>query len=148
MLSKKILVAHDFSHASDRAFSLALELAKALKGSVDVVHVHPDVYDGHSDPSLGLPWPMPDQEARYLRFLETELERAVRSVAGEEEDIPVRRHVARGEPVKRILSLAQELGADIVCIGSTGKGAVQRALLGSVSQRVLRTWPGTVLTVH
>jgi nucleotide-binding universal stress UspA family protein len=58
------------------------------------------------------------------------------------------RHVVRGEPIKRIEARVQEIGADVLCVGSTGKGAVQRALLGSISQRILRTSPVPVLTVH
>jgi len=145
MLPKKILVAHDFSEPASRALAFACDLADQLGASLDVLHVHPDVYDGHSDPTLGLPWPMPEQLERYLRFLDTELERVVRGVVG---DHAVTRHVVRGEPAKRIAGLAREIGADVVCLGSTGKGAVERMLLGSVSQRVLRATQTPVLTVH
>jgi nucleotide-binding universal stress UspA family protein len=58
------------------------------------------------------------------------------------------RHVVRGEPIKRIDALRQEIGADLIAVGSTGKGAVERALLGSVSQRIVRSSPVPVLTVH
>ena len=146
-MTKKILVAHDFSDPSNRALSFAADLADQFGATLEVVHVHPDVYDGQSDPSLGLPWPAPDQVERYMRFLDSELERAVRGVLGPDTD-KVKRSVARGEPAKRILAVASEVGADMVCLGSTGKGAVERALLGSVSQRVVRTSDVPVLTVH
>jgi nucleotide-binding universal stress UspA family protein len=71
----------------------------------------------------------------------------VRGVLGDDAEQVVR-HVVRGEPIKRIEALARDIGADVLCVGSTGKGAVQRALLGSVSQRILRTSPIPVLTVH
>lgn len=145
MLPKKILVAHDFSDPANRALAFAADLADQIGAQVEVMHVHPDVYDGHSDPALGLPWPAPEQVDRYLRFLDTELDRIVRGVLG---DHAVKRHVVRGEPAKRIASMAQELGVDVVCLGSTGKGAVERMLLGSVSQRVLRASQTPVLTVH
>ena len=145
MLPKKILVAHDFSGPANRALAFAADLADRVGATLEVMHVHPDVYDGHSDPTLGLPWPAPEQLDRYLRFLDTELDRAVRGVLG---DQAVKRHIVRGEPAKRIASMAHELGADVVCLGSTGKGAVERMLLGSVSQRVLRASHTPVLTVH
>jgi nucleotide-binding universal stress UspA family protein len=148
MLAKKILVAHDFSDPSNRALAFASDLAAPLGAQVEVLHVHPDVYDGHSDPSLGLPWPAPEQVERYMRFLDTELERAVSAVLGPEAAREVKRHVVRGEPAKRIAASAKELGADMICLGSTGKGAVERVLLGSVSQRILRTAEVPVLTVH
>ena len=143
----KILVAHDFSEPSNRALGFAADLAAKLRATLEVVHVHPDIYDGHGEPALGTPWPTGEQEERYLRFLDQELERVLRGVLGDDAD-QVARHVVRGEPIKRIEALAQEVGADLLCIGSTGKGAVQRALLGSVSQRILRTSPIPVLTVH
>ncbi len=147
MATKTMLVAHDFSEPANRALLFAADLAKAVGATIHVVHVHPDVYDGHSDPALGLPWPTPAQEERYMRFLETEVERSVTAALGAEGN-NVKRHVVRGEPVKRLAALVQEIGADLICIGSTGKGAVERVLLGSVSQQLLRTSPVPVLTVH
>jgi nucleotide-binding universal stress UspA family protein len=147
MVAKKILVAYDFSDPANRALAFAADLAQPLGATLEVVHVHPELYDGQSDPSLGLPWPAPEQVERYMRFLDTELERSVRGVLGTDAD-KVKRHVVRGEPAKRIVALAGELGADLLCFGSTGKGAVERVLLGSVSQRILRTSEVPVLTVH
>jgi nucleotide-binding universal stress UspA family protein len=147
MALNKILVAHDFSEPANRALAFAADLAEQLGTTLDVVHVHPDVYDGHRTPQLGIPWPLEGQEERYMRFLHEEVQRVVRGVLGERAE-RVRQHVVRGDPVKRVPAVAQELGADIVCIGSTGKGAVQRVLLGSVSQLIVRTSPIPVLTVH
>ena len=143
----KILVAYDFSEPSNRALGFAADLAAKLGATLELVHVHPDIYDGHGAPAVGTPWPTGEQEERYLRFLDQELERVVHGVLGDA-GAQVARHVVRGEPIKRIEALAQEVGADLLCIGSTGKGAVQRALLGSVSQRILRTSLVPVLTVH
>jgi len=143
----KILVAHDFSQPADRALAFATSFASRLGAALDVVHVHPDVYDGHSDSALGTPWPSQEQEQRYLRFLDQELARAVEQVLSDKSDA-VTRHVVRGDPVKRIEALATEIGADMLCLGSTGKGAVHRVLLGSVSQRVVRTSRIPVVTVH
>jgi nucleotide-binding universal stress UspA family protein len=148
MALKKILVAHDFSAPADHALAFAARLAGPVGASLDVVHVHPDVYDGHSTPALGLPWPSADQEARYVRFLDGEVQRAVEEVLGAEAARTVCRHIVRGVPAKRLVAACQELGADLLCVGSTGKGAVQRLLLGSVSQVLLRTSPVPVLMVH
>ena len=147
MTIKRIVVAHDFSAPADRALAFAAELARSTGAALEVVHVHPDVYDGHSEPSLGIPWPTEGQEERYLRFLEQELLRAVRAVLGDEVE-SVRRHVVRGDPVKRVQAVTKEVGGDLICVGSTGKGAVERLLLGSVSQLILRTSDVPVLIVH
>src|SRR3954465_8076064 len=105
MQIKKILVAHDFSEPADRALVFAYDLACRLSATLEVMHVHPDVYDGHSEAALGTPWPSPEQEQRYLRFLDEELARAVdKMLSGRAGEIA--RHVVRGDPVKRIESLA------------------------------------------
>jgi len=147
MIPKKILVAHDFSPPADRALAFAASLADKVGAAIEVVHIHPELYGGYGDPSVGVPWPTPEQGERYLRFLESETQNAVQRVMGDKA-ASVKCHVARGEPAKRLVALAEELHADTICLGSTGKGAVERVLLGSVSERVLRTSKIPVITVH
>ena len=143
---RKILTAHDFSPPADRALRFAAELAARLGAELHVVHVLPSVNATSTDPG-GRPWSTPDQADRYQRFMEQELERATTAVLGSS-SLPVNQHVTPGDPIERIEALAKELGADLICLGSTGKGAVQRALLGTVSQRVVRSSVVPVLTVH
>jgi nucleotide-binding universal stress UspA family protein len=47
-------------------------------------------------------------------------------------------HVRIGDPVTEILSLAEEVGASLILVGSHGRQGVERMLLGSVSERVVR----------
>lgn len=47
-------------------------------------------------------------------------------------------HVVQGDPATEILNKAEELSCDIIIMGIHGKGAIGRAFLGSVSERVLR----------
>lgn len=138
MSGDRILVTQDFSDPSKRALLFASELAQQRGGSVDVVYVLPDLYDGRGAPSVALPAQLPDEMERYQRFLTSELEQLVREVAPALAS-KATCHVLRGDPVKRIEELAQELGASTLCLGATGKGAVGRFLLGSVSQQVLRS---------
>jgi len=147
MTIQKILVAFDFSEPAGRALRWAHELAKASAAKLEVLHVHPDIYDGRSTPELGLPWPSAGQEERYLRFLEQELKAAVCAALGAQAgELPL--HIVRGDPVKRILATAQQISADLVCVGATGKSGVQRLLLGSVSEYVLRSSTLPVLIIH
>jgi nucleotide-binding universal stress UspA family protein len=147
MTVQRVLVAFDFSEPAQRALRSAGELARACGAKLDVVHVHPDIYDGRSTPELGLPWPSQGQEERYLRFLEQELKTAVMSTLGADGESATL-HVVRGDQVKRILALVEQVGADLVCVGATGKGRVQRVLLGSVSESLLRSSAVPVLVVH
>lgn len=146
MTVSKILVAHDFSEPSNRALRFATTLAKETGARVELVHVMPDLYDGRGELALAVPPTMPGQGERYMKFLQEELERAA-ALAVPEMAGKVPCHALRGDPVKRVEALAQEIGADVVCLGATGKGAVARVLLGSISQLVLRTSTIPVLIV-
>ncbi|HEX6242940.1 MAG TPA: universal stress protein [Polyangiales bacterium] len=146
MAFKKILVALDFSEPSARALRLAHELAKAAGAQLEVVHVHPELYDGRGNAELGLPWPNAGQEERYLRFLVQEIRGAIDNTVGPTVEAHI--EVTHGDPVKRVLAMVEQRDADLLCVGSTGKGGVQRALLGSVSQSLLRSSPVPVLVVH
>lgn len=70
-----------------------------------------------------------------------------RTVAALPEGPAVERRIETGEPGLAIVAAAEELGADAVVIGSRGRGAIRRALLGSVSAHVVRHAPCAVLVV-
>lgn len=54
---------------------------------------------------------------------------------------------AKGEPTAEILAAAERLGADLVVVGSSGRGSLGRLVMGSVSDGVVRGWPGATLVV-
>jgi nucleotide-binding universal stress UspA family protein len=60
----------------------------------------------------------------------------------------VEQHVERGEPGAVLCERADALGAALVVVGSRGRGAIRRALLGSVSSYVLHNSPCPVLVVR
>jgi nucleotide-binding universal stress UspA family protein len=60
----------------------------------------------------------------------------------------VEQSVEQGDPAAALCDLAQELGVDVVVIGSRGHGALKRALLGSVSSYVVHNAPCAVLVVR
>ena len=137
-------MAHDLSDAANRVLAFAAQLAHATGAQLALVYVHPELYDGRADPTLTLPAATPGQGERYLQFLEQELRTSAQRVTGSE---AASCHVVRGDPVKRIEAVAQEQGADLICVGATGKGAVDRILLGSIPQVLLRTAQVPVLIV-
>jgi len=146
MTIRKILVAHDFSEAADRALRFAADLARQTGAQLELAYVHPELSDGQGDLSVLLPPDLPDGEARYVHFLQQELEGVARKVADQVPG-PIPCHVVRGDPVLRLEALVEQVGADSVCLGVTGKGAVQQVLLGSVSQLMLRRSTVPVLLV-
>jgi nucleotide-binding universal stress UspA family protein len=57
-------------------------------------------------------------------------------------------HLAPGNAVSVIDEVAREVGADLVVVGTRGRTGLPHVLLGSVAERVVRTAPCPVLTVH
>jgi nucleotide-binding universal stress UspA family protein len=146
MTVRKILVGHDFSDDANRALRYAAQLARVTGASLAIAYVRPEIYDGRGDPSLALPTAQPELADRYFHFLEEELRRIARQVL-EADEPAVSCHVLRGDPVKRMAELADELGADLICVATTDKGPIQRVFLGSVSQLLLRASAVPVLLI-
>lgn len=57
-------------------------------------------------------------------------------------------HLKIGGPVEEIVTLAEETGAGLIVLGSRGLGGVGRALMGSVSEFVVRYAPCPVLVLR
>jgi nucleotide-binding universal stress UspA family protein len=77
------------------------------------------------------------------RVLETEVEK-VREAGGTVAQI----HLRTGKAAAEIVDLAEELGAGLVVVGSRGLGGIRRALMGSVSDSVVRHAHCPVLVVR
>ena len=58
------------------------------------------------------------------------------------------RRVVEGPPGEALCALAEELGAAAIVLGSRGRGGLKRALLGSVSDHVVRHAPCPVVVSH
>lgn len=144
---RHILVAYDFSRVAWRALELAAALRKRLDSRVDVVYVVPDTFAGVEHLPPDATWAAPEQRDSWLVEKRGEVDEAIRNVFGEAAD-GVKAHVLRGAPARTILGLVDELGADLVLVGSTGKSGIERALLGSVANALLRRSRIPVLTVH
>jgi nucleotide-binding universal stress UspA family protein len=82
-------------------------------------------------------------EQRGREVLDAEVERA-RSAGGTVEQA----HLAMGEPAREIVHLAEDLGAGLIVVGSRGRGGMRRALMGSVSDSVVRHAHCPVLVVR
>ena len=147
MIPGSILVAYDFSEPSRRALAWARLLHARLHAAVSVIHVDVDPY-GHSALAIdAASWETAEQRERRVARLTEELKSEIGDVFGPDEQT-VRTLVVRGRPVEEIVQAALEHDADLVVLGVSGKGAVDRVLLGSTTQELVRTCPLPVLTVH
>jgi nucleotide-binding universal stress UspA family protein len=140
---KRIVCPTDFSKFSFRAADYAVSLAKHYDGEVHFVHVVPEVLL-HPDQYPYLVEPVrtePEIRSRAMDRLDAfmALTRA--------EQIQSRFSVQEGAPVATILKVAKEDEADLICLGTHGREGVERLVLGSVAEKVLRKAPCPVMTV-
>ena len=82
-------------------------------------------------------------------LLDEEGDEATAAVAAVAADrVPVEQSVVDGSPAQRIVQEAEDAGCDVIVMGTHGRGGIDRLLLGSVAERVVRTSPVPVLTVR
>ncbi|CAN5871520.1 hypothetical protein BH11MYX2_BH11MYX2_08540 [soil metagenome] len=132
----QIVVAYDFSPSAEEAVLRAVEIA--CRAPQNVLHIVAAI-----EPRSGLAILPPDGPVDYLyagRIEKIVGERMTAAFAGRKSSAEVQFYVhARiGHPANEILQIAEELGADLIMIGSHGKTGLERLVLGSVSERVVR----------
>ena len=142
MMIKNILCAIDRSPSSRQAFGYAIALAKwqsARLNLLEVIEEAPPPGVSRALTSDGLP-----NETR--RALERDLRRVL--TARRASDVKVEISLRNGNVVQEILAQAKTSRPDLMVIGSHGRGGIQRLVLGSVAEKVLRLATCPVLTVR
>ena len=125
----KVLLATDGSREAELAATTATALAKGTDSELHVVHVGPFV------PMLLSS--MEQEPARMAREARKTLDDAVGRIETAGGGV-AQAHLKVGGAPEEIVALAEELGAGLIVIGSRGRGGVRRALMGSVSDSVVR----------
>ena len=132
----KILLATDGSKEARLAAQAAAELSKETGSEVHVAYVLPSPTElrGHHLYSKEVMNSVLERaEADGRSFLEDQAEQ-LRASGGKVAET----HLRAGEPDKEIVKLSEELDVGTIVIGSRGLGALKRALMGSVSESVVR----------
>jgi nucleotide-binding universal stress UspA family protein len=140
---KTVLACTDFSPLAETAIESAVELGRKLGTErIHLAHVVPI----HAD-----------------RIVEAMASRAAQEIAIEDRNVAIKaitsidlpmceaaitREVRVGEPVRSLALLAGEIGADLVVVGSRGRGMLGRWFLGSVAQELARLAPCPVLIIY
>ncbi len=141
----KILVATDFSPASDPAVQEATKLAQKDGAELLIAHAYepprPLQIDGYV-----APWIYDEWEDTLRQEAEMALTPLVE--AARRSGINARPVVLKGTPFKAITDAASFEHADLVVMGTHGRTGLSRLVLGSVAARVAASAPCPVLTVR
>ena len=142
---KHILVPVDGSETSLQAVSKAAELAKAFNSEVTAVYVL-DPY-----PFTGVGADFAYGQAQYLSAATAEANKALEDVTERMKDtgVTVKTLVGEGHAIHEgIVRVGENVGADLIVMGSHGRRGLEKLELGSVAQRVLQTAKVPVLVVR
>ncbi|BFU94407.1 MAG: universal stress protein [Nitrospira sp.] len=140
-MMKQIVFATDFSDCASRAQEYAVFLAKANEAKVCVLHV------------LESPSPLLFGSQAATTYLEQMQKEGERQLAAIEQQlthsgltgVEVRQMV--GIPSEQIKKAAQDIGAEVVVVGTSGRTALDMILLGSTAERVIKDAPCPVLAI-
>jgi len=140
---KRILYATDRFESSSAGLVYAIELARRAGAQLTVMHA---VY--YADQTLWAPAGIPDFDDERLR-LAGEIRKRIDDVYAQEhvQELPIDIVVVEGKPFEKILQIATEINADIIVLNLQSKGTLERALLGTTAERVVRLASIPVLSI-
>jgi len=145
MLSlKRILVPVDFTETSDKAFDFALELAEKFGATIVAMHAFEIPVIGFPDGALVA---TADIAGRIQEAAKKGLDAAVTTRQGRG-GVKIESVLREGNAQEEIKTVAEEMKADLIVIGTHGRKGIARALLGSVAENVIRTVKIPVLAIH
>lgn len=138
----RILCPTDFSDISITAEACATALARHYEAGLHLLHVDPPT------PAMAPYGEIPVD----IRLFEEQREAAQRDLAAARErartaGVAADASVRGGLPAREILAAASELHADLIVLGSHGRGGVEHLLLGSVAEKVMRKAQCPVMVV-
>ncbi len=155
---KQLLAAVDFSKNTEAVLKQAATLAKALDAKLWILHVTSDEtqtmayestqFSGYAPEFINMPGDV--QLARDLSAEEFKREHGqllAMSSSLREGGTDAQAMLLKGDAAKLILEKATDLQAEIIILGSHGHGLLHKALLGSVSEAVIRHARCNVLIV-
>jgi nucleotide-binding universal stress UspA family protein len=138
---KKVMIAIDLAEPAREVIETGLSIARSLDASVEMVHVRePYVYAliGDYGPSV-------QQEQALMSWIDRSLEEAANHAITWR--VPCVTTSLTGSPPREIVHHAEKVGADLIVVGTHGRGGVAHAVLGSVAERVAQKAGRPVLVV-
>jgi nucleotide-binding universal stress UspA family protein len=139
----QILYATDLSEGSEAGLELSVRLARGLDAQLTVAHIvqpFDAVFRGMETAAY-----LPEVVAETRAQVGEKLARSIARVS--DGSVPITTVVAEGIPYEAINRVASDVKADLIVINLQGKGMLERALLGSTAERVIRTAAVPVLSL-
>jgi len=147
----KVLLATDGTKYAEAAVEMMRKLRLGAGDEIKIVSIVDmavplaiDVYGGYIPETSEMERAARENAERVVLSTAEKL----RSLLPAHEDVGVSTEVLFGSPDSRIVETAEEIGADLIVIGSHGYNAWERLLLGSVSNSVVHHAPCSVLVVR
>ena len=139
-----VMVATDFGDASIAALAYGREFARTFGAKLHVVHVveNPVLAAGPDAVGIDFARLQADLEARGERALEGML------TAEDHQQLQAVGVVRAGSPANEIVRYGKLINADIIILGTHGRGPMGHLLMGNVAEKVVRMAPCPVLTVR
>lgn len=139
---KRILVGVDGSEGAAKAVDKAIELARAFDARLTIAAILEPIV-GMTDTFVLEPVGLPEGA---LAAAQEHLDEGTRRAAAA--GLTAETTIGMGAAGDALVALAKERGEELVVVGSRGRGAIARAVLGSVSDRVAHTATVPVLIVR
>jgi nucleotide-binding universal stress UspA family protein len=136
---RTVLHPTDFTEHSTYAFHVACALARDYSAKLVVLHVYPTPVYPIADGGL---FPVPGEVPREQLLAE------LKEMKPRDPKIPVGHALVEGEPAFETLRAAEAYDADLIVMGTHGRGGLSRLVMGSVAEAVARKAGCPVLTVR
>lgn len=143
MQIKKILCALDLSQHSALVAEYAVALAKAFDAEVLAVYAAPALtqYVGFHVP--------PSSIENFVGEIVAGAEQTMQEfVAANFQGVKAEGKVVNGYAAEEILNMAENVGADLLVMGTHGRKGIDRILFGSVAEKIVKSSPIPVMTVR
>jgi len=143
---RKVLIPVDFSDTSRKAFYVGVRFARFFDAETHILHINEPIASFDSS------YEKVEAVSEELARLETGVKRRINELfdhggIAEVDRRKVKVHIEGGKPHVRIVRFAIKEGIDMIVMGTHGHAGIKTILLGSTTERVVRTAPCSVLCI-
>lgn len=134
-MMQKIMIATDGSDAGNRATIAGIDIAHRSGGSIVAIYVM-DISRLSHLPGYAT---LPGLKEKILSMIEEEGRQAIQFAQDRAQilSVPFRGIILQGNPSEELLKASLKHGADLIVMGSLGRTAIEKFLLGSVAEKVV-----------